>query len=67
MNDYYSRISVLGPEGHCTSCFNCDVHFSQSVDGMWISTRRRGQDVDACGQGRWREGQKPWAPCGCHK
>jgi len=29
-NDYYSRISALAPEGHCTSCFRrvicVDVH-----------------------------------------
>src|SRR6218665_1329070 len=46
-NDYYSRISALCPEGHCTSCFK---------RVMYISCRRhvdihKGVGVASCGLG----------------
>jgi len=35
---YYSQISALGPEGHCTGCFK-RVNVFHNV--MWTSTRGR--------------------------
>ena len=50
----YSRISALGPEGHCTSRFKSDVQFHVfHVDRMWTSTRGGGSG--SCGR-MWTEG-----------
>src|SRR6218665_3343179 len=60
----YSRISALGPVGHCTShfkravCISCrpcvDIHKGGGVRPMWTHVDRGGQKPDFfCGRHKW--------------
>src|SRR6218665_3845222 len=60
----YSRISALGPVGHCTSRFKRAVCISCRLRVDVHKGEEGPAHVDACGQG---EGVKNLIFCGCHK